>query len=492
MDRDHIADGYLLPRRATYLAFAGVMLGMLLAALNQTIVATALPKIVADLGGVSHYSWVFSAYMLASTVTVPIYGKLSDIYGRRRFFVAGIVIFMAGAVLGGTAGSMTQLVIARGVQGLGAGALIPLAIATIGDLVPPRDRGRWQGLTGAVFGLASILGPFTGGWIADNADWRWVFFVSLPVGVLALVVVVATLKIPPHPESVRTVDYTGAALLAVGLTTGLLATVWGGDEYPWGSPEVLGLFAAAAVLLTWFVVHERRVAEPIVPVELFGRRVFTAANLTGFATGVAMFGAIMFVPLFVQGVIGSSATSSGLVLTPLMLALIFTSVGSGQVISRTGRYRWALLLGPVVMLAGFVLLAGLDARSTDGSATVAMVVLGLGLGLLLQNLTLVVQNAVPSRYMGAATSSAQFFRSIGGTIGVTVMGAILSSRLPGGAAGAHGAALADAIHPVFVIGVPLMAVTFGIALLIPELPLRRSVRDDAPVVADAERAPVPV
>jgi EmrB/QacA subfamily drug resistance transporter len=460
-------DGYLLPRRATLFAMSGVLLGMLLAALNQTIVATALPRIVGDLGGVEHYSWVFSAYMLGATVTTPIYGRLSDVYGRRRFFVAGILIFMAGAVVAGTATSMTQLVIARAIQGIGAGALIPLAVATLGDLIPPSERGRWQGLTGAVFGFASVIGPTTGGWISDHADWRWVFFVSLPVGVVALVVVSATLKIPPHPDRGTKVDYTGAALLAFGLSSGLLAIVQGGP---------IELYAVAALVLVLFVWWERRVDQPIVPVELFEQRAFTAPNLAAFSVGAGMFGAIMFVPLFVQGVMGASATASGIVLTPLMLSMMATSVGSGQLISRTGRYRWALIGGPVVMGLGFLLLATMSVSSGRGHATVAMVITGLGLGLLIQNLSLVVQNGVPSRHLGAATSAAQFFRSIGGTIGVSVMGAMLAARMPETGT-ASPDQLADAIHPVFVVGVPLMAVTLAIVLAIPELPLRRTVRE---------------
>src|SRR4051794_24797270 len=387
---------------------------------------------------------------------------------------------------------MTQLVLARAIEGLGAGALIRLAIATIGDLLPPSDRGRWQGMTGAVFGLASILGPTTGGYIADHANWRWVFLVSLPVALIALAVVATTLKIPPHPERGTKVDYRGAALLASGLSALLLATVRGGQEAPWTSVQIVGLYVLGAALIGVFLWWENRVEQPVVPIELFGTRTVSAASLAGFATGVGMFGTIMFVPLFVQGVLGGSATSSGLVLTPLMLAMMISSVGSGQIITRTGRYRWALLSGPIVMGSGFVLLSLLDAGSSRIHTTLAMVVAGLGLGLLVQNLALVVQNAVPSRHMGVATSLAQFSRSIGGTVGVSVMGAILAAGLPAGAAtralggGAAATAsdpaarqaLADAIHPIFLIGVPMMAVTLLLVALIPEEPLRRSVRDD--------------
>jgi len=470
--------GYLLPHRATVIAISGVLLGMLLAVLNQTIVATALPRITDDLGGLEHYSWVFAVYMLALAVTAPIYGRLSDAYGRRPFFAAGIVIFMAGSVVGGTADSMTQLIVARAVQGLGAGALIPLAMAVIGDLVPPSDRGRWQGLTGAVFGIASVLGPFCGGWIADHADWRWVFFVSLPVGVVALAVVLVTLRVPAHPERSTAVDYWGAALLAVGLSCLLLGIVRIGDASVQGSGETLALFGAGAALLALLAWHERRTDSPIVPIELFRVRAFSAAVAALFVVGTGMFAAIMFVPLFMQGVLGASATNAGLVLTPLMLSLVAGSVVSGQLISRTGRYRWAIVAGPVFMAGGFALLSSLDAGSSQGAATLAMIVLGAGLGLLIQNLVLVIQNAVPSRELGAATSAGQFFRTTGGTVGVSVMGALMSAGLPAGAAETAGPQrLADAIHPVFVLGLPVMALALVLVLLIPELPLRRTVRE---------------
>ena len=474
--------GYLLPRRATRLAFAGLLLGMLLAVLNQTIIATALPHIVADLGGMDHYSWVFTAYMLGSTVTIPIWGRLSDIHGRRRFFSAGIVIFMAGGVIGATSGSMLQLIAARGVQGIGAGALIPLAIASIGDLVPPSDRGRWQGLVGAAIGVGAGLGPLTGGWIADNVDWPWVFIVSLPFGLVALVVVLATLHVPPHPDRATTVDYRGAALLAGGLSALLLAIVeLGGDLDAAG---LLVPLAVAIVLLVAFVAHSRSVPEPIVPIDLFTDGLFRIVSVTGFCVGVAMFGAIMFVPLFAQGALGATATSSGLAITPLILGMVAASVISGRIISATGRYRWALLSAPPLMALGFALLLGLDEASTTPSVALATTTLGVGIGLLQQNLVMVLQNHVASKHLGVATSGTQFFRNMGGTVGVSIMGAMLAAGLPAGltvdtaTTQTARAEIASAVHPVFLLGLPLMLVAFLAVRRIPEVPLRRAVRDD--------------
>ena len=360
-------------------------------------------------------------------------------------------------------------------------------MAVIGDLVPPSDRGRWQGLTGAVVGVASVLGPFSGGWIADHADWRWVFFVSLPVSFVALAAVLLTLRIPPHPDRATRIDYSGAALLAAGLSCVLLGTVRLGDAGARYPVEIAALFAVGAALLGVLGWHERRTPNPIVPLSLFRLRTFSAAVATSFAVGVGMFGAIMFVPLFVQGVLGESATNAGLVLTPLMLALVAASVGSGHVITRTGHYRWAIVSGPVLMACGFALLGALDTGSSQGDATVAMILLGLGLGLLIQNLVLVIQNAVPSRELGAATSAGQFFRTTGGTIGVTVMGAVMTAGLPAGVslagAGGGGVAreqLADAIHPVFMVGLPVMAIALALVVLIPERPLRQTVREAEP------------
>ena len=484
-DNHDSGSAYLLGKRRTLIVLSGLMLGMLLAALNQTIVSTALPRIVGDLGGFEHYSWVFSAYMLASTVTVPIYGKLSDLYGRRPFFALGIVLFMGGAVVCGLAQSMTMLIAGRAIQGLGAGGLIPLAMAVIGDLIAPRERGKWQGLTGAVFGVASVVGPATGGWIADNTSWRWAFFVSLPFGALALVVVWLGFRVEV-PRREHTVDWLGAGLLATGVTSGLLALVWGGVQYPWGSPQVVGLFALSAGLLGGFLAQERRAAEPILPLGLFRDRTIAAAQVALFFVGAAMFGTIMFIPLFVQGVLGDSAASSGAVLTPLMLALIGASVLSGQLVSRTGRYRAVLLAAPLVLLGGFLLLTRLGAGSTSGDVTLDMVVVGFGIGLGMQTYVLVVQNAAPADSMGVATATTQFFRSVGGTIGVTAMGALLTTRLHGGAStgsilsggdAADRDALAAAMHTVFVASVPLVALAFVATLFVEGRELRRSVHE---------------
>ena len=359
---------YRFGKRRTFVVVSGLLLGLLLAALNQTIVSTALPRIVADLGGFEHYSWVFSAYMLGATVTVPLYGKLSDIYGRRPFFALAIVFFMAGAVVSGTAQSMGQLIAGRAIQGIGAGGLVPLAMAVIGDLVAPRERGKWQSVTGAVFGVASVVGPATGGWISDNTSWRWAFFVSLPFGLIALAVVWLGFRLEPEHREHR-VDYAGAALLTAGVSSGLLATVWGGVEYPWGSPQVEGLYLVSALLLAAFIRQERRAADPILPLGLFRSRTFAAAQVALFMIGAALFGTIMFIPLFVQGVLGRSATNSGAVLTPLILGFIVAGVAAGQIASRTGRYKAILLASPLVTGIGFVLLTQLGVNSTSGEAT---------------------------------------------------------------------------------------------------------------------------
>jgi EmrB/QacA subfamily drug resistance transporter len=484
--------------------YAGLMVTLLLAALDQTIVATALPKVVSDLGGLSSYSWVFTAYMLASTVTVPLYGKLGDVYGRKLLMLFAIVVFLVGSALCGTAQNMTQLVFFRAVQGIGAGGLIPLAIAVVGAIIPPRDRGRYQGLIGSVFGASSIIGPAVGGLIVDNTSWRWIFYVNLPVGALALVVIWFTMpRRAPHTD--RSIDWGGAALLAASSTALLLGLVWGGRQYGWSSGHVLGALVAAVLVFGLFLWFERRVRETILPFALLRDRVVSSSLVCMLLVGMAMFGTISFVPLFVQGVIGTSATSSGVVLTPLMLGAVTASFISGQWVSRSGRVRPNAIAGPIVLTVGMVLIWEMSEHTTNGQAARNMVIAGIGLGLMMQVFVLAVQNAVPRESIGSATALTQFARSIGGTLGVTLMGVIVNQGLPARAAGAgivlhrlHGAvrsSLAHALHPAFFAGMCVSALVLPVVLFgVRDVKLRRGFDEEgieqvaAPAAAPPSRA----
>jgi EmrB/QacA subfamily drug resistance transporter len=493
-----------LSRRQLLLVFAGLMSGMLLAALDQTIVATALPTIVGDLGGLDQLSWVVTAYLLAATSTTPLYGKISDLYGRKPVFQAAILVFLAGSALSGLAQTMGQLVAFRAVQGLGAGGLMALAMAIIGDVVSPRERGRYQGYLGAVFALSSVAGPLLGGFFVDHLSWRWVFYVNLPVGAAALVVTGVALDLPFQRVRHR-VDYLGAALLVAGVSAVLLVSVWGGGRYPWGSAEILALAAAGAALLAAFAFQERRAAEPVLPPRLFRDRVFVVAVATLFVVGVAMFGGIVFLPLFLQVVTGASATRSGLLLLPLMLGIVVTSTVVGRIISRTGRYKAFPVAGTAVMTIGIGLLATMGAGTSRAVASAYMVVLGTGLGMVMQVLILAVQNAVERRDLGAATSAANFFRSMGGSLGVAVFGAVFSNRLahhlprllpagldldalrgspdqiralPPPVREAVVEAVARSLQVVFLSAVPLVATAFLLVLLLQERPLRESAHID--------------
>jgi EmrB/QacA subfamily drug resistance transporter len=469
--------------------YSGLMVALLLAALDQTIVATALPKVVSELGGLGQYSWVFTAYMLGSTVTVPLYGKLGDVHGRKPLFIVAIVVFIAGSALCGAAQNMWELVVFRAVQGIGAGGLFPLTLAMVGMIVPPRDRGRYQGLIGSVFAAASIIGPLVGGFIVDNASWRWIFYVNLPVGGLALAVILVTMPRRPYKQE-HSIDWLGAAILGAGTSALLLGLVWGGRQYPWASAEVIASLAAAVVLLAAFALVERRVAEPIIPFDLL-RNATVAASVACMAlVGFAMFGTISYVPLFVQGVIGTSATSSGVVLTPLMLGAVTTSFVAGQIVSRTGRYRPNTLVGPIVLGLGTLLLWRMSAGTTNGEAARNMVIAGIGLGMMMQIFVLSVQNSVPRRAMGTATALTQFSRSIGATLGVTIMGVIVNQGLPSGIQSegvaihrlppAGRVALADALHPAFLAAAVVCGLVFVISLLwVREVPLRRGLEDVA-------------
>jgi EmrB/QacA subfamily drug resistance transporter len=472
--------------------YAGLMTALLLAAIDQTVVATALPRIVSDIGGLTSYSWVVTSYMLASTVTVPLYGKLSDVYGRRKLFFVAISIFLVGSALCGLAQDMTQLVLFRAVQGLGAGGLFPLALSTVAVVVPPRDRGRYQGLIGAAFAAASIVGPAFGGLIVDHASWRWIFYINLPLGALAMIVLSITM---PKRSAKRehSLDYRGAVLLAAGTTAFLLALVWASRQYSWGSAHVLGAFGVAAVLLVLFGLVERGVPEPILPFDLLRLRTVSSGVIAISLVGMAMFGTIAFVPLFVQGVIGTSATSSGVVLTPLMLGAVSMSILSGQWVSRTGHYRPNALVGPIVLGVGLFLISRMGLSTTNGEAALYMAIAGGGIGLMMQVFVLAVQNSVPIRAMGSATALTQFFRQIGATLGVAIMGVIVNHGLPRsvdtGQALAHRlpprlrSELASALQPAFLAAACLCAVVLVVVVVgVHEVPLRKGF--DEPTLAE--------
>jgi EmrB/QacA subfamily drug resistance transporter len=492
--------GAALRHRQILVVFSGLMLGMLLAALDQTIVATALPTIVGELGGLDHLSWVVTAYLLTSTASTPIYGKVSDLYGRKVVFQTAIVIFLVGSVLSGVAQNMLQLVLFRAIQGLGAGGLISMAMAIVGDVVSPRERGRYVGYMGAVFALASVAGPLLGGFFVDNLSWRWVFYVNVPVGIVALVVTSAVLRIPFRRVQ-HAIDYLGAMLLIGAVTCLLLVTVWGGNEYDWTSPTILMLGVSGAVLTALFLWQERRAPEPILPLRLFRIGVFRTANAMMFIVGLTMFGAIVFIPLFLQVVRGVSPTQSGLLLLPLMGGIIFGSVTSGRVISRIGRYKAFPIGGTALSAIGLWLLTRLDATTSPFASGAYMVVLGLGIGFTMQVLVLAVQNAVNHSDLGTATSSATFFRSMGGAFGTAIFGSIFASRfagelarlIPGGLEGGVQAvqatperiaslpapareaivtAMSHAVDLVFLWAVPFAIVAFLLSLLLEELPLR--------------------
>ncbi len=419
-----------IPKSQKIAVMVGTMLAMLLSALDQTIVATAMPRIVQDLQGLEHLSWVITSYLLASTVIVPIYGKLSDIYGRKYFIMAAVAIFVVGSILSGLSQNMFQLIIFRGIQGLGAGAIFANAFAVIGDLFPPAERGRWQGLFGAVFGLASIIGPALGGWLTDNASWRWAFFINVPVGILALVVIGFFMpKIKPDHSVKRSIDYAGAAFLTVGLVCLLLGLVWGGNQFDWNSVQIIGLFISALVSFIAFVFIERVAQEPIIPLSLFKNSIFTVSMIIIFLTGFGMFGAILYIPLFAQLVLGASATNSGAILTPMMLGMVTAAIISGQVISRTGTYKTLAMFGLALASCAMLLLSTMDSTTSQTFLVLRMIAAGIGLGITFPIFTLAVQNAFDHSKLGVVTASTQLFRSIGATVGTAILGGVLNNRL---------------------------------------------------------------
>ncbi|WP_175408674.1 MFS transporter [Streptomyces sp. TRM64462] len=417
-------------RRTLMLAIGALLLGMLLAALDQTIVATALPTIVSELGGMEHLSWVVTAYLLASTAATPLWGKLGDQYGRKNLFQAAIVIFLIGSVLCGVAQDMPQLIIYRAVQGLGGGGLMVLSMAIVGDLVSPRDRGRYQGLFGAVFGATSVLGPLLGGVFTEHLSWRWVFYINLPIGVVALFVIAAVLHIPSH-RTRHTIDYLGTGLIASVATCLVLVASLGGTTWPWGSARIIGLAVLGAVLLVAFVYAERRAAEPVLPLKLFRNRTFTLVSVISFVIGFAMFGAMTYLPTFLQVVQGVSPTMSGVHLLPMVLGMLLMSTASGQIVSRTGRWKVFPIAGTALTTVGLLLLHLMERDSGVWAVSAYFFVFGAGLGLVMQVLVLAAQNSVAYQDLGVATSGATFFRSIGASFGVAVFGTIFTGRLTG-------------------------------------------------------------
>ena len=476
-----------------------MMLATLLAALDQTVVATALPQIVTDLHGFRDLSWVVSSFLVAATVTVPLYGKLSDLYGRRRMFVVAISIFLVGSALCGAAQSMGQLIAFRAIQGVGAGGLLPLSQAAIADLFSPRERGRYQGYIGSMWATAAVAGPLLGGTLTDAASWRWIFFINLPLGAIALVVVLRTMRAPAVVRA-HTIDYLGAAVLSVAITCLLLACTWGGTTYPWDSAEVLVTGLGGLVLAVVFVAIERHVEEPLLPLALFRDRIFSVSTAGGFVVGAIIFAVSIYVPVFSQGVQEISATSSGIVLIPFSLGWVAAATVTGQLISRTGRYRPFPIIGSVFILGGLTLLTLLGEGSPPVAVAGILVITGIGMGMTFQPYIIATQNAVEVSNLGIATATIQFFRSMGGSLAVAALGTLLANRLatelqarlgaggaarvdtdrllgggasvPGGLSAGVQAALADALHSVFLAAVPLGLVALVLAVALPELPLR--------------------
>jgi EmrB/QacA subfamily drug resistance transporter len=478
------------------------MLATLLAALDQTIVATALPKIVSDLNGFEHLSWVVTAYLVSSTVTVPLYGKLSDLYGRRRLFLVAITIFLTGSALCGLSQSMGQLIAFRALQGIGAGGLIPLSQAAIADLFPPRERGRYQAYISGMWAIAAVAGPLLGGTLSDHASWRWIFYINLPLGLIALVVVMRTMPAVSHIREHK-IDYLGAALLSGAITAILLATVWGGTSFAWDSWQVIGTAAAGIVLAVAFAFVEKHAAEPLLPLELFRNKVVSVSCAAGLVIGALLFAVTIYAPVFMQDVLGSSATNSGALLIPLSAGWVVSSVIVGNLIARTGRYRIWPIIGSTLVLIGIVLLTFLDTSSTLATVSGFLVIIGVGMGVMYQVYVIAAQNAVDVSQIGVATGQLNFFRSMGGSFAVAGLGALLTARLGTelvkqlGPVGKHidpntvvqsgaahlppriadgvATALSNSLHSVWLVCVPIAAIGLALAFALEERPLRRHI-----------------
>ncbi len=498
-----------LSHRQILLLMGGLMTGMLLAALDQTIVGTALPTIVGKLGGIDHYTWVVTAYLLASTASTPLYGKISDLYGRRPILMFAIGTFLVGSLLAGLSQNMTELIATRAIQGLGAGGLMTLAFTIVSDVIAPRERGRYMGIFGAVFGLSSVAGPLVGGYFAEH-NWRWIFYINVPLGIVALFVCWAVLRLVPHTRRDHKVDYLGAVFMVASVVSLLLALSFGGSSsaWAWSSSRVIGLFVAAVVLGAVFLFVESKAAEPILPLRLFKKVTFSISNAATFVLGFAMFGSIIFVPLYLQIVKGASPTKSGLLMLPMMVGIIFTSIISGRMISKIGRYKWFPVAGTALMAAGLLAFTQLQVNTSLWLTFLFMLVVGIGLGSAMQPLVLAVQNDLEPKDMGAGTAASTFFRSLGGSVGVAALGAVLSNKLvalnAGTKPGAPAISINDpasiqalpaaarsmienvfvgALHPIFLTAglVTLIAVVLSVAM--PNRELRGA---GAPAVSEAD------
>ena len=511
-----------LNKRQVRIVMSGLLLVLLLAALDSTIVATALPTIVGELGGLDRLSWVVTAYLLAQTVVTPLYGKLGDLYGRKKVVQSAIAIFLVGSALCGLAQSMEQLIIFRAIQGLGGGGLIVTTQAVVGDIVPARDRGRYQGIFGAMFGLASIAGPLIGGYFTTHISWRCIFYINIPLGFIAVFVLATTM--PSVARRVKhSIDYAGAALLAAALSGVIIATDLGGIEYPWNSPVIIGMAIVVVISIILFLIVERKAAEPVLPLRLFENRTFVISAVVGLIVGFALFGSVTYLPLYLQVVKGDSPTASGLRMVPMMAGMLISSIVAGQMISRTGRYKFFPILGTAIMTIGLVLLSQMTVDTSLTTASLLMMTLGLGMGMVMQVLILAAQNAVPYSDLGVATSGATLFRLIGGSVGTAALGAIFSARMtaylsanlpPGTVRGpgtgvnvspraiaampahirdAYAQAVTTGLTGIFVVATVVGVIGFALIWLLPETPLRDTVAARAGDVGDeiGEMFPMP-
>jgi EmrB/QacA subfamily drug resistance transporter len=417
-----------LTKSATNWIFAGLLMVMFLSSLDQTIISTALPTIVGDLGGLGHMAWVITAYTLAITIGMPIYGKLGDQFGRKPLYVTAIILFLIGSVLSALSADMTQLIVFRVIQGLGAGGLMVLSMTILADIFSPAERAKRSGILGGVFGLSSVIGPLLGGWLTENLSWHWTFWVNVPIGILALILIVTRLHLP-HTHNKAKIDYLGMVLMAPAITAFILAFTWGGSEYDWNSPQIFGLFGLFAVLTALFIFVESKAKEPIIPLDLFNNRGFVLASTIGILLGAGMFAAISYIPTYLQVVAGAGATESGLMMLPAVVGIFGASIGSGQIIARTGQYKIFPILGMTIAALAIFLMSTMNADTEIYITMIYLGILGVGLGLTMQPLILIVQSSVQARNLGSATATNNFFREIGVTLGVSIFGSVFSSRL---------------------------------------------------------------